>query len=161
MEKEKIQKAISDLRSLGMSSEEKNVMLNRIMGEEMRPAVHISSWTTIIWRNFMVEQSWRSTMVVAALILILTGGSVAFAAETTLPGDRLYTVKTGMTERLLAAVSFSNTAKVYIEELKIERRVKEAAKLAAQGRLDDKVNAEIQEQIGRSAKKVAELISGK
>jgi hypothetical protein len=158
MEKEKIQKGIVDLRFMGLTSEEKRTMLGRIFGDEAQPIPHISSWTIIAWRTLVVRQSWSTTFVVAALILMLAGGGVAFAAETTLPGDKLYPVKVGFTEPLRETIAFSASAKAYLEEIKIEKRLKEAAVLASQGRLTDSVNQEIQERIENSAKKVAHFV---
>jgi hypothetical protein len=161
MEKEKIQKAIVDIRFMGLTADEKRTMLARIIGGD-QPALgnmsHISSWTTVVWRTFLVRQSWSSTFVVAALILMLAGGGVAFAAEATLPGDKLYPVKVELTEPLRDSLAFSVSAKAYLEELKIERRLKEAAKLAAQGRLTDSVNAQIQKRIEASAVKMGHLV---
>jgi hypothetical protein len=158
MEKEKIQKAIVDIRFMGLTPEERSTMLSRIIGEAPRPMSHISSWTTVVWRTFLVRQSWSSTFVVAALILMLAGGGVAFAAEVTLPGDRLYPVKVEVTEPLRDSLAFSVSAKAYLEELKIERRLTEAAKLAAEGRLTDSINDQIQTRIQQSASKVAHLV---
>jgi hypothetical protein len=158
MEKEKIQKAIVDIRFMGMTSAEKNTMLANIMGDKVQPLSHISSWTTITWRTFLVRQSWSSTFVVAALILMLAGGGVAFAAEATLPGDTLYPVKVELTEPLRDSLAFSASTKAYLEELKIQRRLKEAAKLAAEGRLTDTVNSQIQKRIENSALKVAKFV---
>jgi hypothetical protein len=159
MEKEKIKKAVTDLRAVRMTALEKHAILERIVGETPEQIVHVRSWTTLVWRNFLVRQSWSSTFIVAALIVMLAGGSVAFAAETTLPGDRLYPVKISIIEPLRSALAFGAPAQAYLEELKIERRLKEAAKLAAQGRLTDRVNQEIQEQIRISAMKMAELVA--
>ncbi len=159
MEKNKIEKGIIDLRSLGMTGEEKNTMLTRIMGEEPRPLIHVSSWTTLVWRNFMVQQSWSTTVVASALILMLLGGSVAFAAETTLPGDTLYPLKIEVTEPIRDSIAFTASAKAYMEQLKIERRLHEAARLAAEGRLTEKLNEEIQDKIKQSAKKLVQLVA--
>ena len=157
MEKEKIQKAVTDIRAMVMTADEKRTLYTRITGEASQP-VHIRSYTTIVWRTFLVRQSWTSTLVVAALILMLAGGGVAFAAENTVPGDSLYTVKIDITEPLRETLAFSASAKAYMEELKIEHRLKEAAKLAAQGRLTDAVNKQIQKNVEKSARKAAEFI---
>jgi hypothetical protein len=158
MEKEKIQKAIVDIRFMGMTADERRTMLAGIVGNTPQSMPHISSWTTVTWRTFLVRQSWSSTFVVAALILLLAGGGVAFAAEATLPGDRLYTVKVGVTEPLRDSLAFSSSGKAYLEELKIERRLKEAAKLAAEGRLTDTINDQIQSRITASTSKVTEFV---
>jgi hypothetical protein len=158
MEKEKIQKAIVDIRFMGMTADERRTMLARIMGDTPASMPHMSSWTTVVWRTFLVRQSWSSTFVVAALILLLAGGGVAFAAEATLPGDRLYPVKVEVTEPLRDSLALSSSGKAYLEELKIERRLKEAAKLAAEGRLTDALNDQIQNRIETSAVKVGKFV---
>ncbi len=143
---------------MGLRGDEKRAMLAHIVGEAPQPMTHVGSYTSITWRTFLVRQSWSSVFIMAALIVMLAGGSVAFAAEDTLPGDKLYPIKISLTEPLRDTLAFSASAKAYLEELKIERRVKEAAQLAAKGQLTDAINQQIQKRIEVSAIRVGVLI---
>jgi len=158
MEKERTEKAIIDIRSIGLSREEKHSLLTRIVGEDTQTVVKISSFTLVSARRLFVQKSWVTTVVMAALILMLAGGSVAFAAEVTLPGDTLYAFKVGVTEPLRESLAFTSSGKVYLEELKIERRLHEAATLEAQGRLSGSIREQIQTQIEDSGRKIVTLI---
>ena len=64
-------------------------------------------------------------------------GTFAVAAEGSLPGDLLYTVKTAITEPLRGALLAGDVPKVRWEAKKTVRRFEEAESLAAQGRLTE------------------------
>lgn len=70
------------------------------------------------------------------IVLSLVGGGTSFAAEGTLPGDPLYPIKIHVNEEVVAALSLSSRAKADWETTRAERRLKEAAALAAENKLD-------------------------
>lgn len=76
--------------------------------------------------------------IAAALVLVLVFGSgVSYAAENSLPGDALYAVKTAVNEPVRVALATNAEAKAEVQIELAERRIEEAATLAAEGRLDD------------------------
>jgi len=75
-------------------------------------------------------------MTIVIAIIILLGGGASFAAENVLPGDALYPVKVSVNEEVKSAFSFSSEAKAMYEIRRAEKRLLEAEKLAAMGRLD-------------------------
>jgi len=101
-----------------------------------------ASGVTSVW-----SISWVSIIhrpLAAALVLVLVCGSgISYAAETALPGDALYAVKTMVTEPVRVALATDAEAKVEVQIELAERRIAEAAELAADGRLD----AETQEEL--------------
>lgn len=58
------------------------------------------------------------------------GGSVSFAAESTVPGDALFTVKVYVNENVRGAVAVTSKAKAEWEVRLVERRLEEVEKLA-------------------------------
>ena len=53
----------------------------------------------------------KSTMPILIILGLLTGGSVSFAAENTIPGDALFPVKVYINESVRGAVAVSSQAK--------------------------------------------------
>lgn len=80
------------------------------------------------------SRTFVSAMVVMVLLFVLgTGTSLASAGSV--PGDALYPVKIA-NEKLRAAVTISEQAKIRFEVQRAERRIEEAERLASEGRLD-------------------------
>jgi len=81
--------------------------------------------------------SWIHRPLAAALALVfIFGGGVSFAAEGALPGDALYSVKTNVNETVKVALATDTEAKANVQMQLAERRIEEAAALAAENRLD-------------------------
>lgn len=93
------------------------------------------------------------------LAVALLGGGVSFAAEGSLPGDVLYPVKLKVNEEVKAAVSLSAEAKANWEAKRAERRLEEAEKLAASGKLDAETRAKIESNFEKHAARVQERIA--
>lgn len=74
--------------------------------------------------------------LLAALVVVgLSAGGVVYAAEGSLPGDPLYTIKTEVTEPLATALAVTPAAQRDWQETLARRRLDEAATLSSQGRL--------------------------
>lgn len=110
------------------------------------------------------QRSWQNifapkTMIAGFLALMLVlGGGTSFAAEAAVPGDVLYPVKVGMNEEIRAAFAFSAEAKAEWEAERAERRLVEAERLAAEGRLDAAAKAELEARFAAHAEKAKERI---
>lgn len=107
-----------------------------------------------------LSYSWLSfghRPVAAALVIVMVFGSgVSYAAENALPGDALYTVKTYINEPAKIALATSAEAKAEVQIELAERRIEEAAILAAEGRLDEKTEDELAVAFESHAAAVAE-----
>lgn len=68
----------------------------------------------------------------SALAIALTGGTVAYAAEGSLPGDFLYPVKIHVTEPVIASLSLTDKSRAQWEVRTIDRRLTEAKTLQEQ-----------------------------
>lgn len=83
----------------------------------------------------------RGFTVALSLVLIVSGaGSTLYAAESALPGDPLYAIKTDITEPLTRALVLSNEAEEAWHERIATRRLSEAEALAKEGRLDEETS---------------------
>ena len=80
----------------------------------------------------------------AVLIAFSTGGGVlAYAAEEALPGDALYPVKVSLSEPAIALFHRTPQAKARWAEKKLERRLREAEKLALRASVDPEIEETI------------------
>lgn len=92
-----------------------------------------------------------SITVAALLMLALSSGGIAYAAEGTLPGDVLYPVKVAVIEPLRVALASSPEASASLQMAFAERRVDEAATLAREGRLGTSTEAALAANFNKNA----------
>jgi hypothetical protein len=81
--------------------------------------------------------------IVLVLALLFGGGGTALAAQNALPGDTLYPVKVGITEKIEGAFAVSDEARASFETSLADRRLAEAEALAARGTLSDATAGEL------------------
>lgn len=94
----------------------------------------------------------------ASVCLILIGGSLSVVAESALPGDFLYPLKTGFTEEVRGWIKFSSQREAEWESKRAERRLLEAEKLAIRGRLNKEVAAEVEENFSKHTERFVERV---
>ncbi len=91
------------------------------------------------WREkfarILTPRKFSMPAIIAALVILLSGGT-AVAASSSLPGDALYSFKTGVSEKMVAALKASPEAKAEFGLKLAEKRLEEAEKLAVEGKLD-------------------------
>ena len=80
--------------------------------------------------------------IIAALVLS-AGGGAALAAEAALPGDFLYPLKVHVNEEVMAKFNLSAEAKAAFETDLAERRLTEAQRLTAMGRINTAIRDEL------------------
>ncbi len=83
-------------------------------------------------------------MPILLLIALIIGGGTSFSAEGALPGDTLYPIKINVNEEIRSFVSFSNEAQTKWDARRVEKRLEEAEKLAAEGRLNAEARANLE-----------------
>jgi hypothetical protein len=133
----KLQKGINEIKEIKMTALEKKQMFEHIMNSEISssPKPIQSPWLTY---SFMarIQKSRLVYYVVIPLIIILSGGGVAFASENSLPNSILYPIKTGVVEPIRGVLKFSPRNKAQYESNLATRRLVEAETLAGEGKLD-------------------------
>lgn len=83
-------------------------------------------------------------MPLIIIIAILLGGGASLAAQQSLPGDALYSVKVSVNEKVIALVKVSEEAKANWDARLAVRRLEEAEELAAKSELDADVRANLE-----------------
>ena len=103
---------------------------------------YISAFAEILTLKSLISK--LQPMPVILIIALLIGGGTSFAAESALPEDVLYPVKISVNEEVRSFVAFSNEAQAKWDARRAERRLEEAEKLAAEGRLNAETRAQIE-----------------
>src|SRR3989344_3574874 len=134
MNEEQFKKGIEDLKSIHLTDAEKARILKSVFATPIRSP---------FMRRIPVFA------YVYSLLLIISISGVTYTSASSLPGDVLYPIKTGVVESVLDVVNRAPEDRIVWEEEKVERRIVEAEVLAKQGRLDDKKL----EGLGRSIEK--------
>lgn len=83
-------------------------------------------------------------MAIVLIVALLIAGGATVSAENALPGDILFPVKISVNEKARALFALSDEAKAKVEVKLAERRLEEAAKLAAEGRLNADAGAQVE-----------------
>lgn len=92
----------------------------------------------IFWRfpnPLLILNTKPMIATLIAAVLVAFGGGTAAAAENTLPGDWLYSMKVKVNEEVRSALSLTSEAKVAWDARRAERRLEEVEKLSEQGKL--------------------------
>lgn len=129
-------------REVSLSHDERAKM-TRVVREymAMKPLPYAETYSVSVSYSFF---SFAHHPIAAALVLVMIFGSgVSYAAEGALPGDALYAIKTAINEPTRLALATNAEAKAEIQIEYAERRIEEAAALAAEGRLDDSTQEEL------------------
>lgn len=127
-----IKKAADHVRLSETERRDMTRMMREYMAHKPLPHEEYSS-ISIQWFSYQ----WIKQPIAAALALVFIFGSgVSYAAESALPGDALYSVKTKVNESVRVALATDAEAKANIQIELAERRIEEAAALAAENRLD-------------------------
>lgn len=97
----------------------------------------------------------RFAPALALVVLLAAGGGASYAAEGAVPGDLLYPVKIHVNESVRSVMVRKPEARAAWEAERMERRLKEAQKLAARGELDGEKSAQLSESVARQSEALA------
>lgn len=103
---------------------------------------------------------WLRPVTAFAVVALLTSSvGVSYAAEGALPGDLLYPIKVSVNEPIAGAMAVSSSAKATWAASVAGERVKEAAMLAAEGRLAPNEQVALQSNFDAHAQIAIDAIS--
>jgi len=120
----------------------KNQLIDFIKQHPVKNNVTTQGFWALVSAMFGQKTAMRSLSLAAACLLVTSGG-IAFAAQQALPGDLLYSVKTGISEKILALTLFSDQAKAEYNINLAQLRLQETESIAYQDKLDNKTSAEV------------------
>jgi hypothetical protein len=94
--------------------------------------------------GYLTTLFWHRALAFVALLAVLgSSAGVSYAAESSLPGDLLYSVKTAINEPVRGALATTPSAKATWAMGVASQRATEAATLAAEQRLDPQTQSEL------------------
>lgn len=110
-------------------------------------------------QGYFTKLFMRPMPVLAGVMLVMVlGGGTSFAAQAALPGEALYQVKI-LSEGVRSALIFEEESKIEWETALAERRLDEAGRLAASGRLDAQLEEQLQVRFAAHAEEVKSRIA--
>ncbi|MBI2010807.1 MAG: hypothetical protein HYS89_01035 [Candidatus Colwellbacteria bacterium] len=167
MIKKNFEQIIKEAKSVGLSkadkAELKRGLVNFIKTHPVRAEVVVRQQVLDGEKESILRIPWllnrlKPMPIVLVIVLLLSGGT-AMAAGGSLPGDALYPVKVEVNERVQGWLTFDTAAKADLNVRLAERRLEEAEKLAARGRLDAETQAEIEVRLNERAERARVLAS--
>ncbi len=145
----------NEAKKIKLSAQEKAVMHSQLFGVPAQASdVPVKSPYVYSYHWF----SMRIAVPLSAFLIVVLGGGTAYAAQGALPGDALYPVKVGVTEKVAEALAVSNEAKIAFHAEVAQTRMEEAEELAAEGRLTAVASAQIEDSLDTHIAKVEELV---
>jgi hypothetical protein len=122
--------------------------------DEARPAPVKASPS--LWKWYQLKPSRiLAPVAIALLIFVVAGGSTVYAAQSSLPGDTLYPVKTGM-ENLQLAITTSPAAKADLYLKFTQRRIDEVQQEVKLNRnVSTETLAKVQQQFDDTLKELS------
>lgn len=102
----------------------------------------------------------RNPMIASLLIALtlIASGGISYAAENSLPGDTLYPVKLHINEEVRSALAVNDKDQAEWDAQRAERRLSEAATLAAKGQLKADAQTQIASNFENFAGRVSERV---
>jgi len=161
-------KAIKDLKNIRLTAAERSRIFSLIINTQptRRTDAPVALGWTRLDRSISSPRGLQSPYmrtfkyaVIFLLIFLLTGGGLAASAETTLPGDTLYSVKTNITEPLRTAFAGTPAAQAQVQQQFLNRRLQEAATLAKHSELDSSKEKQIAGLISAQTKDLTATIN--
>lgn len=121
--------------------------LGRIQGKGMLPR---GFWEVIL------KPTYASFFV--AVLAVLSGAGISYAAEGSLPGSILYSVKVHINENIRSAVAITPESRMEWHIERAERRLEEIEKLTLSGKLNSQTSAEVSKNFTRDIAKASDII---
>lgn len=145
-----IQKAGTHVSLTGTEREKMRFLLREYAGmKPVRESAALRATLIDTWLAYLRRPA--SITLAILLILTLSSGGIAYAAERALPGDTLYPIKVAVVEPVRVALAASPEASAALQMTFAERRVDEAATLASEGRLGTMTEAALAENFTKNA----------
>lgn len=104
------------------------------------------------WYQYVSQRKFVPS--VALLFVLVCTGGVSLAAEGSLPGDALYSLKVNVNESVKSFVAVTPEAKAKFALEVTDKRLKEAAILSQSGKLNTQTGEIIKKQLNRQANQV-------
>lgn len=136
-------------KEITLTKDEKSKILMRLHSYITASPSDVDILQRASWGQF-IFQSFSFILRPIPLTLVIVCGlgiGTAWAAESTLPGDTLYPVKTSITEPIRGWFAFSSSSQANWNVTLTARRLEEAEYLAATAQIDEPLRIKLEKQI--------------
>ena len=140
-------KMFDSAKNVNLSSMEKSLIrdsLSTFMNSKPLPSPYLRKTDIFVW----FKQRYAFVGVLVAVFFVLEG--TTFAAQKSLPGDILYSVKINLNEKVESLLATTPKATAEIEVKHATTRLKEAEDLSVKGELTVEKNTEIKNSFTRA-----------
>lgn len=147
MNNDQFKKGIEDLRKIKMSDSEKSLLWHKLdiySGKKNTHTHVVSPWYRLEFSSFVLR---TGTLLASVFVLFVSGLGTFLTAENSLPGDKLYSLKTDLIEPLKYSFATNAIQKANFETKKIDSRLREAETLEVLGMLSDPVQEDLEKRI--------------
>ncbi len=142
-------------RKIKLKAKEKSAIRDFLRVRIVGDVRHIS-YNPFIYINLFNHKTMLASIIAA--ILLLTGGGTSLAAESSVPGDILYPIKTEVNERVIEVFKRNEEKRADWSARQAERRLEEANHLLEDGRLTPANSAFLTEKFKEHTEKTNELV---
>lgn len=154
MENDTFKKGLEEIKGIRLGKEERAFILDKVL----RGSIKSPYWSPHAIAAY-VGRSGVRVFSFATILLLSGGGTAVLAAERSVPGDMLYSIKVNITEPALDKIYDTVEEKARWQGEKTVRRLREAETLALQGRLDEEKSKVIEEKIKEHGEEFYAVIS--
>lgn len=130
-----IRKSITADNAIAMQNTIQDVALNALEKESIKQqllqSIRTSAATATPWWQLLLPRMHTMALVSIFLVLISASGSAVYAAESALPGDTLYSVKTDVTEPFIGVFHRSTEKRVEFVAWQHQRRTQELERITS------------------------------
>lgn len=147
-----------EAEGIRLSHTERDAM-RRALEYAMQSSGLVKSPIQIVPSPYLFIHQRLVSSLALVLVVILVGGTTAYAAEAAIPGDILYTVKVNLNESVRETLARGAEAKAEWYEEAANRRMQEAEALAARGTLTADVKVALEERFESHAEALEENIA--
>ncbi len=130
----KFDELVRQFKTIEMTNDEKMRIRTHLLSIMNKNATPVSSYSSAIpspWFHSFLARG----MVLAAIVVVISGTGIVFASAKSLPGDTLYPIKVSIAENIRGAVIVDAASKAKWNGELIERRLTEIATLKKQNAL--------------------------
>ena len=143
---DEMNKGIKDIQNICLTKDEKKNIFEQVM---KTPVVSPYAPVPTMWNYLRIHRSFAYVFG-SLLIFIMIGGTLAYAAEGSVPGDLLYPIKMNITEPIRDILAITPLARAKWEAEKAIRRLDEAKKLVLKNNLTSEYRDEIEKNFNKN-----------
>ena len=162
---EKLNTINTEVKKISLSKEEKSSIRNILISYSKKSPYYSERTSYGRLFNFAFVANRKVLISAFVILLLILGTGTSYAAEGSLPGDMLYSIKVNVNEKIASLKAITPEAKAKFNTKIIKKRLEEADKLASGGKLNESTKDKIVKGLEKASagldKDLLELIDKK